>query len=101
MGDISMSSASCAVDLFDAAHKRIAVLALGISAVIDVARYVDAGAEGTLRVSHDFSCNYDLVFTGAHLKVFLAKQYPARLSRDEMDAIHDDQEYTVSSFDMS
>ena len=101
MGDISMSSTSCAVDLFDEAHNRIAVLALGISAVIAVARYVDAGAEGALRVSHDFTCNYDIVFTGANLKVFLAKKFPSRLSHDVLDAIHDNQEYTVSSFDMS
>lgn len=98
---MDFSYTACAVDLFDDRHSRIAVLGVGVDAVIAVARFVDAGAKGAQKVAHSFSCNYDITFTGAALRAFLAERFPGRLKKEALDAIDDEREYTVSSFDMS
>ena len=94
-------SVSCAVDLFDDTHTRMTELAMGMSAVLEIDKYVKQGAEGAMQVTHDFSCNYDIVFVGTNLKVFLTRYYPNRLSTEMINAIDENKQYTVSSFDLS
>lgn len=87
---------SCAVDLFDDTHTRMTELAIGMSAVLEIDKYVEQGAEGAMQVTKDFSCNYNIVFTGTNLKMFLARYYPNRLSTEMINTINDNKEYTVS-----
>ena len=94
-------SVSCAVDLFDNSHRRIAVLGVGMAAVRKLADYAESGAQAAVSVTHSFSSNYDLEFLGAQLKPFLEAVFPKACTPQLLAAIDDGVRYTVSSFDMS
>ena len=94
-------SVSCAVDMFDDSHRRIAVLGVGMAAVRKLADYAESGAREAVYVTHSFSSNYDLEFLGVQLKSFLQAVFPQSCTPELLAAIDDGRQYTVSSFDMS